>query len=62
VPPLFRVLARLGPVADEELARATNLGVGMVVVLPPAEADRARAFLTARQVPAWVMGEVVASR
>jgi phosphoribosylformylglycinamidine cyclo-ligase len=62
VPPLFGVLARLGPVADEELARATNLGVGMVVVLPPAEADRAVAFLAEREVPAWVMGEVAASR
>jgi phosphoribosylformylglycinamidine cyclo-ligase len=62
VPPLFGLLARLGPVADEELARATNLGVGMVVVLPPGEADRVVAFLADREVPAWVMGEVVASR
>ena len=62
MPPIFQVLAGLGPVADEELARATNLGVGMVVVLPPAEADRATAFLTDREVPAWVMGEVAASR
>jgi phosphoribosylformylglycinamidine cyclo-ligase len=62
VPPLFGLLGRLGPVADEELARATNLGVGMVVVLPPGEADRAVAFLADREVPAWVMGEVVASR
>jgi phosphoribosylformylglycinamidine cyclo-ligase len=62
VPPLFRLLAELGPVDDEELARATNLGVGMVVVLPPTEADHAAAFLAEREVPSWVMGEVVASR
>jgi phosphoribosylformylglycinamidine cyclo-ligase len=61
-PPIFQVLADLGPVEDEELARATNLGVGMVVVLPPAEADRAAAFLSDRQVPSWTMGEVAASR
>jgi phosphoribosylformylglycinamidine cyclo-ligase len=59
-PPIFRVLADLGPVEDAELARATNLGVGMVVVLPPAEADRAREFLAEREIPAWVMGEVAA--
>jgi phosphoribosylformylglycinamidine cyclo-ligase len=58
LPPIFQVLAGLGPVADEELARATNLGVGMVVILPPTEADRAAAFLTARDIRAWVMGEV----
>src|ERR671913_212704 len=57
-PPIFPVLAELGPVDDQELARATNLGVGMVVVLPAAEADRAAAFLAEREVPSWVMGEV----
>ena len=59
-PPIFQVLAGLGPVTDEELARATNLGVGMVVLLPAAEADRAAELLAEREVPAWVMGEVVA--
>src|SRR5215216_2208866 len=57
-PPIFRVLGDLGPVTDEELARATNLGVGMVAILPAAEADRAASFLTEREVPSWVMGEV----
>jgi phosphoribosylformylglycinamidine cyclo-ligase len=57
-PPIFRVLADLGPVEDEELARATNLGVGMVAILPPAEADRATEFLAERAIPAWVMGQV----
>jgi phosphoribosylformylglycinamidine cyclo-ligase len=60
-PPIVRLLGELGPVDDEELAAATNLGVGMVVVLPAAEADRAAAFLGARGLPAWVIGEVAAS-
>jgi hypothetical protein len=30
-----------------------------VVVLPPAEADGAIGFLADRDIPAWVMGEVV---
>jgi phosphoribosylformylglycinamidine cyclo-ligase len=59
-PPLFRLLGELGPVDDEELARATNLGVGMVAVLPAGQAERAAAFLQARGLPAWVMGEVTA--
>jgi phosphoribosylformylglycinamidine cyclo-ligase len=58
-PPLvFRVVQALGGVADDEMARATNLGVGMVLVLPPAAADRAAAFLAGRGIDAWVMGEV----
>jgi phosphoribosylformylglycinamidine cyclo-ligase len=58
-PPVFRILADLGPVDDQELARATNLGVGMVAVLPAAEADHAAAFLAEREIPSWLMGEVV---
>jgi len=61
-PPIFRLLAELGPVADGELARATNLGVGMVAILPAAEADRAASFLAEHAIPAWVMGEVGARR
>jgi phosphoribosylformylglycinamidine cyclo-ligase len=60
-PPLFRLLADLGPVTDEELSRATNLGVGMVAILPAAEADRAVTFLAEREVRSWVLGGVVAA-
>jgi phosphoribosylformylglycinamidine cyclo-ligase len=61
VPPIFRLIGELGPVEDDELARVTNLGIGMVAVLPSEEVGRASAFLTARGVPAWVMGEVSAA-
>jgi phosphoribosylformylglycinamidine cyclo-ligase len=57
-PVVFRVVQALGGVADDEMARATNLGVGMVLVLPPAAADRAAAFLAGRGIDAWAMGEV----
>jgi phosphoribosylformylglycinamidine cyclo-ligase len=62
LPPIFQLLADLGPVTDQELSKATNLGVGMVVILPAAEADRAAAFLSEREIPSWVMGEVAAER
>jgi phosphoribosylformylglycinamidine cyclo-ligase len=61
LPPIFRLIGELGPVEDDELARATNLGIGMVAVLPAQEVDRASAFLTARGLPAWVLGEVSAA-
>jgi phosphoribosylformylglycinamidine cyclo-ligase len=61
VPPIFRLIGELGPVTDGELARATNLGIGMVAVLPASEVERASAFLAARGIPAWVMGEVSAA-
>ena len=59
-PPIFRLIGELGPVDEAELARATNLGVGMVAILPSSEVDRASSFLAARGIPNWVMGEVTA--
>jgi phosphoribosylformylglycinamidine cyclo-ligase len=59
-PPIFGLLAELGPVDEAELARATNLGVGMVAMLPAGEVNRAGSFLGARGIPNWVLGEVTA--
>ena len=38
------------------MEKTFNMGVGMVAVLPPDDVDRALAVLTARHVPAWVLG------
>jgi phosphoribosylformylglycinamidine cyclo-ligase len=59
LPPIFRLVADRGRVAREEMERTYNLGVGMVAIVPPADADRTLAVLAARHVDAWVAGEVV---
>ena len=41
VPPLFRLIQQEGGVTDLEMARVFNMGLGMLVVLPAADADRA---------------------
>jgi phosphoribosylformylglycinamidine cyclo-ligase len=58
--PMFDLVASRGRVEQAEMERTFNMGVGMVALVPPADVDRARAVLTARHVPAWVAGEVVA--
>jgi len=58
--PVFELVRSRGRVEQEEMERTFNMGVGMVAVLPPDDVDRALAVLTARHVPAWVAGEVVA--
>ena len=59
VPPVMRLLERLGPVEPAELDRTVNMGVGMVAVVPPDAADATVRLLTGRGVPAWPAGEVV---
>jgi phosphoribosylformylglycinamidine cyclo-ligase len=58
----FALIARLGRVQRAEMEHTFNMGVGMVAVVDAAEVDRALAVLTARHVPAWVLGEVRRSR
>lgn len=58
--PVFELIARRGGTEQAEMERTFNLGVGMVAVLAPDDIDRALALLTARHVPAWVCGEVLA--
>ncbi len=60
VPPLFSLVGALGGVASDELERTLNQGIGMVAVVSPDTADAGIASLTARNVPAWICGEVVA--
>ncbi len=57
--PIFDLLAGRGRIAAAEMERTFNMGVGMVAVLAPADADRAGRLLVERGVPAWVAGEVV---
>ncbi|MHA6792223.1 phosphoribosylformylglycinamidine cyclo-ligase [Pseudonocardia bannensis] len=56
--PVFKLIASRGRVDRAEMEKTFNMGVGMVAVLPPEDVDRALAVLTARHVPAWVLGEV----
>jgi phosphoribosylformylglycinamidine cyclo-ligase len=58
IPKVFQVLERAGEVPREEMFRAFNMGVGMVVICA---SDDARAVIEsshAARTPAWVMGEV----
>jgi phosphoribosylformylglycinamidine cyclo-ligase len=56
--PVFGLVAGVGTVAQDELERTLNMGVGMVAVVAPEAADRAVDLLIARGLPAWVLGSV----
>jgi phosphoribosylformylglycinamidine cyclo-ligase len=60
VPPVFGWLQKLGDVADTEMAKVFNLGVGFVVICSPHFADSIVKQFADDGIPAWVIGEVVA--
>jgi phosphoribosylformylglycinamidine cyclo-ligase len=56
--PIFQLIAERGQVSPAEMERTFNMGVGMVAVLPPDAADEALSLLKARDVDAWVAGDI----
>ena len=60
VPPVFGWLARTGGVAQPEMLRTFNCGIGMVVVVAPADVDTVGHTLEAAGEAAVVIGEVTA--
>ncbi|MEY2565761.1 MAG: phosphoribosylformylglycinamidine cyclo-ligase [Actinomycetota bacterium] len=58
-PPIFGEIQRLGSVSDEEMARVFNLGLGMIVAVPPDDAFRALDLLRSKGHRAVQVGEIV---
>ena len=59
VSPIFNVIQREGEVADEEMWRVFNMGVGFCIVVPAADVDRAIEAVNGVGGDASVAGEVV---
>ncbi|MCA3665042.1 MAG: phosphoribosylformylglycinamidine cyclo-ligase, partial [Methylobacterium sp.] len=59
VPPVFGWLAQAGGVAESEMIRTFNCGIGMVVVVAPAMADSVAAALAAEGENVIRFGEIV---
>ncbi|MGO8672026.1 MAG: phosphoribosylformylglycinamidine cyclo-ligase [Capsulimonadaceae bacterium] len=59
VPPLFRLIERLGGVREEEMFRVFNMGIGMAVIVPAGDADGIAAELTTAGETVVRLGETV---
>ena len=57
VPPLFRTIQQRGDIADDEMWRVFNMGIGMVLACTPDHADSVLHSLP----EAWVVGQAAAS-
>ncbi|KPF67111.1 phosphoribosylformylglycinamidine cyclo-ligase [Bosea sp. AAP35] len=59
VPPVFGWLAKVGGVAEREMLRTFNCGIGMIVAAEAARADEVEAALTAAGETPVRLGEIV---
>jgi phosphoribosylformylglycinamidine cyclo-ligase len=61
VPPVFRWLAQTGGIAEKEMLRTFNCGVGMIAVVEPGAADKVAAILKREGERVVRLGDVVAA-
>ena len=59
VPPIFDLLAKTGNIPERDMFNTFNMGVGMSVVVPRDQADRAIAILKDQGEDAYLLGEIV---
>ena len=57
-PPIFHMLQRMGGISEHDMFNTYNMGVGMTVIVPKEDADRA---VAAMDCGAYVIGEIVES-
>ena len=60
VPPIFQLLQQHGAIAREEMFRAFNMGVGLVIVCAPRDAERVIALTRGREPNIFQLGVVIA--
>ena len=58
VPAVFRTLQEQGGVDRFEMDRVFNMGVGMIAVVPPEDAEDVTSRVTAHGVEVWDLGRV----
>ena len=59
--PIFRLIAEKGGISEHDMFNTYNMGVGMSVIVPADEADRALEILKDNGVDAYPIGEIVES-
>ena len=60
--PIFDLIAKKGNIPERDMFNTFNMGVGMSVVVPEQEADKALAILRANGQEAYVIGHVAESQ
>ena len=57
--PIFDLIAKEGNIPERDMFNTFNMGVGMVVILPADQADKAVALLAENGQDSYVLGEIV---
>ena len=61
--PIFELIQKSGNVSEREMFRTFNMGIGMALVLPGRDAQKAKRFFSKKyKLKSWVIGEIKSGR
>ena len=58
IPPVFKLIQETGKITSEEMRKVFNLGIGLIAVVPPEEAEMAMQVAFAQKEVANIVGEI----
>jgi len=58
IPAIFRLIQKQGKIDERDMFNTFNMGVGMAIVVPAAEADEALSILKDAGEDAYIMGSI----
>lgn len=62
IPPIFRIIQQIEKVSDTEMRKDFNLGIGMVLIIPPERAEEAKNILSQHSEPNnIIIGKIIAA-
>lgn len=59
VPPVFALLQKGGKIPEQEMYQVFNMGIGMVAIVAPDQADALLRRIRSRRQPAWRIGKII---
>jgi phosphoribosylformylglycinamidine cyclo-ligase len=57
IPPIFTLIQQRGEIAEAEMMRVFNMGLGMIVVLPKEQAEHATSLITGASIVGMVIAD-----
>jgi phosphoribosylformylglycinamidine cyclo-ligase len=59
IPAIFQWLADAGQLTMDTMFNTFNMGIGFVLIVPPAQAEQSRSWFEAQGIAAYIIGEVI---
>ena len=59
IPPIFKMLQETGNIEEHMMYNTYNMGLGMVLAVDPADAEKTKAAIEAAGEKAWIVGQIV---